>query len=184
MQNLGTQALTTDRLLLRRFTVDDVDAMFDHYASDPQVTKFLKWPAYTDKAPLLEYLTDVVASYDSDETYLWAIELVADGTLIGSIVAKGGHDDIEMKEIGYSFGRPWWGNGYATEAAGAVVRFLFDEVGVNRVEAVHDPENPASGRVMAKCGMRQEGVLRAREHTNQGIRDAVMWAILADDFGH
>jgi len=181
MKNLGTQILTTDRLLLRRFTVDDVDAMFEHYASDPQVTKFLKWPAYTDKAPLLEYLTGVVVSYDSDDTYLWAIELVAHSTLIGSIVAKGGHDDIEMKEVGYSFGRPWWGQGYATEALGVVIRFLFDEVGVNRVEAVHDPENPASGRVMAKSGMRQEGVLRAREHTNQGIRDAVMWAILAGD---
>jgi len=182
LHNLGTQTLTTDRLVLRRFTVDDTDAMFDNWASDPEVTKFLKWPAYTDKGPLKEYLTGAVASYESDETYLWAIDLSADGTLIGSIVAKGGHDDIEMKEVGYSFGRQWWGQGYATEALGAVIRFLIDKVGVNRVEAVHDPDNPASGRVMAKCGMRQEGVLRARERSNQGIRDAVMpWSILASD---
>ncbi|MCL2652694.1 MAG: GNAT family N-acetyltransferase [Propionibacteriaceae bacterium] len=181
MHNLGTQTLKTDRLLLRRFSIDDTDAMFDNWASDPEVTKFLKWPAYTDKAPLRQYLTEAMTSYDSDETYLWAVELNADGTLIGSIVAKGGHDEIEMKEVGYSLGRQWWGQGYATEATGAVIRFLFDQVGVNRVEAVHDPDNPASGRVMAKCGMRQEGVLRARERSNQGIRDAVMWAILAGD---
>jgi len=166
---------------LRRFTVDDTDAMFDNWASDPEVTKFLKWSAYTDKGPLREYLAEAVTSYESDETYLWAMVLNIDSTLIGSIVAKGGHDEIGMKEVGYSLGRQWWGQGYATEATGAVIRFLFDQVGVNRVEAVHDPDNPASGRVMAKCGMRREGVLRARERTNQGITDAVMWSILAGD---
>ncbi|MCL2489477.1 MAG: GNAT family N-acetyltransferase [Propionibacteriaceae bacterium] len=180
MRNLGTQTLKTDRLLLRRFTVDDTDAMFANWASDPKVTEFLKWPAYTDTAPLREYLAGAVASYESDQTYLWGIEL-ADGTLIGSIVAKSEHEDIEAKEVGYSFGRQWWGQGYATEALGAVISYLIDHVGVNRVEAVHDPDNPASGRVMAKCGMRQEGVLRARERSNRGIRDAVMWSILAGD---
>ena len=180
MLNLGTQTLTTDRLLLRRFAVDDTDAMFANWASDPQVTEFLKWPAYTDTAPLREYLAAAVTSYESDQTYLWGIEL-ADGTLIGSIVAKSEHEDIEAKEVGYSFGRQWWGQGYATEALRAVISYLIDQVGVNRVEAVHDPDNPASGRVMAKCGMRQEGVLRARERSNRGIRDAVMWSILAGD---
>ena len=56
-----------------------------------------------------------------------------------------------------------------------------DRVGGNRVGALHDPDNPASGRMMAKCGMRHGGVLRAREHINLGIRDASMWAILVGD---
>ncbi|MCL2782598.1 MAG: GNAT family N-acetyltransferase [Propionibacteriaceae bacterium] len=182
IHNLGTQTLTTARLRLRRLCIDDVDAMYSNWASDPEVTEFLVWPAYTDKGSLREYLTGAVADYDCDATYRWGIELSVDGTLIGSIAAVGGDDGIEMKSIGYCIGRRWWGRGYTSEALGAVIAYLIEQVGVNRVEAVHDADNVASGRVMAKCGMRYEGILRARQRSNRGIRDALMWSILADDY--
>lgn len=68
-----------------------------------------------------------------------------------------------------------------SEALGAVINFLFDEVGVNRVESRHDPRNPNSGAVMKKCGMKFEGTLRQSDRNNQGICDACYYAILADE---
>ncbi|MCL2736889.1 MAG: GNAT family N-acetyltransferase [Propionibacteriaceae bacterium] len=181
LTHLGTQVLTTPRLRLRRFSVDDVDAMYANWASDPEVTAFLTWPAYTDKEPLREYVAQVVASYDSPASYHWIIELAADATPIGSLGVVDTDEAIDMVEVGYCIGRPWWNLGYTSEALGAVIAFLVDQVGANRVEAIHDPENVASGRVMAKCGMRHEGVLRSRQRSYRGIKDASMWAILADD---
>jgi len=162
--------------------LDDVDAMFDNWASDPVVTKYLAWPAYTDKAPLREYLAACVSEYDNPARYRWGIELADDATLIGNIAANDADDAIQMKGLGYCIGQPWWGQGYTTEALSAVIAYLIEQVGVNRVEAWHDPANAASGRVMEKCGMRLEGTLRARGHSNLGIVDAAMWAILADDY--
>jgi len=156
--------------------------MFTNWASDPEVTKYLVWPAYTDKAALGEYLVESVAAYEDPGRYNWGMELAADGTLIGSIGVVSSDDDIAMKSVGYCLGRRWWGCRYTSEALACVIAFLIEQVGVNRVEAWHDPANQASGRVMAKCGMRHEGVLRARDRSNQGIVDASMWAILASDY--
>jgi len=156
--------------------------MFTNWASDPEVTKYLVWPAYTDKSALEEYLIDSVAAYEDPARYNWGIELATDGTLIGSIGVVDSDDDIAMKSVGYCLGRAWWGCGYASEALACVIAYLIEQVGVNRVEARHDPANPASGRVMAKCGMRHEGILRARDRSNQGVVDASMWAILACDY--
>lgn len=69
-----------------------------------------------------------------------------------------------------------------TEALGAVIGFLFDEVGMNRVEARHDPRNPNSGAVMRKCGMKYEGTLRQSDWNDQGICDASWYSILAEDY--
>jgi len=181
LHEVGTQPLTTARLRLRRLSTDDTDSMFDNWASDPEVTKFLTWPAYTDRAALREYLSDGMDRYADASQYHWGIELVDDRTLIGTIGVTGGDDSVEMKEVGYCIGQQWWGLGYTAEALMAVIEYLFEQVGVNRIEAIHDPRNPASGRVMAKCGMRYEGVLRQRGRSNLGIVDTCMWAILAED---
>jgi len=182
MHDLGTQPLATPRLRLRRFTLDDGDAMFANWASDPEVTTFLLWPAYTDKAALNQYLAESVPTYADPSRYDWAMELAEDGTLIGGIGVGKSDDSIGMKSVGYCLGRRWWNCGYATEALAAVIPYFIEQVGVNRVEAWHHPDNPASGRVMAKCGLHHEGILRARERCNLGIVDASMWAILADDY--
>ena len=181
LHELGTQPLTTARLRLRRLSIDDTDSMFDNWASDPEVTKFLPWPTYTERAAVREYLAECVAQYADPARYNWGIELADGHTLIGTIGAPRSDDAIEMKEVGYCIGRPWWGHGYTAEALAAVIEYLFGQVGVNRIEAMHDPRNPASGRVMAKCGMRQEGILRQRGRSNLGIGDMSIWAILAAD---
>ncbi|HET9948093.1 MAG TPA: GNAT family N-acetyltransferase, partial [Longimicrobiales bacterium] len=84
-------------------------------------------------------------------------------------------------ELGYWIGVPYWGRGYATEAAAALVRFGFDALGLNRIQARHMTRNPASGRVLEKIGMRPEGVQREWMLAHGRFEDTAVWAILRAD---
>jgi ribosomal-protein-alanine N-acetyltransferase len=75
----------------------------------------------------------------------------------------------------------WWHRGYTSEALAELIRFFFEEVGANRIEARHDPRNPNSGKVMLKCGMKYEGTIRQADCNNQGICDYAMYGILRTD---
>ena len=101
---------------------------------------------------------------------------------IGSISAVHIKEKTSCATIGYCMSRAHWGKGIMTEALSAVIAFFFDEVGINRVEAEHDPNNPASGRVMEKSGMTFEGTSRQAGLSNQGIIDVSRWAILRCDY--
>ncbi|MDR3148259.1 MAG: GNAT family N-acetyltransferase [Treponema sp.] len=101
---------------------------------------------------------------------------------IGSISAVKQHDDIKMAQIGYCIGKKWWNRGITSEALQEVIRFFFEDVGINRVESRHDPNNPNSGKVMAKCGMKYEGLMRQADINNQGVCDFVEYGILAVEY--
>ena len=177
----GTQVIETARLILRPFTMDDAQIMFDNWASDPEVTTYLMWPAHISVDITRMVLESWVKSYESLESYQWAIELKEIGQPIGSISAFRLNADIESAEIGYCIGKNWWHQGITTEALNAVIDFLFREVGANRVTARHDPRNPHSGDVMKKCGMRYEGTARQADRNNQGLCDTSYYAILRCD---
>lgn len=181
MKHLGTKKMETQRLLLRPFTLEDAQAMFDNWASDPAVTKFLMWPTHTSVEVSRMVLSDWISHYAQENYYQWAIVPKDLGQPIGSIAAVHANDRIGKVEIGYCIGRQWWHRGYMSESLNAVVRFFLDEVGANRVEACHDPNNPHSGAVMAKCGMTYEGNQRQASFNNQGLCDLSWYAILAGD---
>ena len=89
--------------------------------------------------------------------------------------------DTRSAEVGYSLARDCWNQGYATEALAAVLRFGFDTLRLNRIEAQHETSNPASGRVMQKCGMTYEGTLRSRVFNKGHFSDVRLYAILRSD---
>ena len=178
----GTQMVETPRLILRRFRMDDAQPMFDNWASDPDVTKFLTWPTHTGVDISRMVLEDWVKSYESKAYYQWAMELKELAQPIGSISVVRQNDRTEEAEIGYCMGKAWWHRGLMSEAVSAVIGYLFSEVGMNRIAARHDPNNPHSGGVMKKCGMRYEGTTRASDRNNQGICDAAQYAILRSDW--
>lgn len=181
MKHLGTQTLETRRLILRQFTLDDAPAMHANWASDPEVTKFLTWPVYPNADVSRMVLESWVKAYDDPKYYQWAIELKEIGQPIGSISVVGQNEQTEMFHIGYCIGQSWWHKGIMTEALRAVMDFLFDEVGANRLESRHDPRNPHSGAVMKKCGMKYEGTMRSADWNNQGLCDACCYAILKSE---
>ena len=181
MNHLGTKRIETGRLILRPFVSDDAEAMYRNWASDPEVTKFLSWPAYKSVDTAHQILAVWTKQYHDNAFYQWAIELKEIGQPIGSISVVNQDDRVDMAEIGFCIGKNWWGQGVMTEALKAVMTFLFEEVGVQRIEAGHDPDNPASGAVQHKCGMKYEGTLRHADKNNQGICDACYYGLLASE---
>jgi ribosomal-protein-alanine N-acetyltransferase len=169
MTHKGTVRLETERLILRRFVPEDAEAMFRNWANDSDVTKYLMWPTHGNIENTRKVLAEWDAIYEKPDHYSWAIELKSLGEPIGSIAAVQKRDDIQMVHIGYCIGKAWWHKGYTSEALTELVRFFFEEVGVNRVESRHDPRNPNSGKVMMKAGLRYEGTLRQSDTNNQGF---------------
>ena len=181
MNHLGTKILKTERLILRPFQLADAEAMFRNWASDPDVTRFLTWPAHASPEVSAKVLADWVGQYVKPEYYQWAIVPVTIGGPIGSIAVAGYDSRLGQPEIGYCIGKKWWRQGYTSEALDRVIDFLFDEAGAVRIEARHDPRNPGSGAVMRKCGMTFEGTLRQADRNNQGICDACVYSLLAEE---
>ena len=182
MKHLGTKKLETDRLILRPFAASDTTAMYHNWASDPEVTKYLTWPAHSDVGVSEMVLTDWVSHYAEPNYYQWAIVLKELNEPIGSIAVVKTDDQAQWVEIGYCIGKAWWRRGYVTEALRVLIGFFFEEVEVGRIQARHDPRNPNSGAVMGKCGMQYEGTLRRADRNNQGICDACMYSILREEF--
>lgn len=182
MKHTGTQTIETERLILRRFTMADVVPMYENWASDPVVTKYLTWPPHSSTAISAMVMTDWVESYTREDYYKWAITLKGDDRPIGDISAVHVYEKVNAVEIGYCMGRAWWGGGLMTEALTAVIGFFMEQVGVNRVAARHDGDNPASGRVMQKAGMVYEGTLRRLGWNNRGAVDLVCYSILAEEW--
>ncbi len=181
MKHSGTQRLETKRLVLRRFVYEDAAAMYNNWAADEEVTKYLTWPPHPDQETSQEVIEGWIKAYDSQSFYQWAIVLKETGEPIGSISVVHMNEDISMAQLGYCIGRTWWHNGFMSEALAAVMDFLFDTVGVNRIEGRHDPRNPNSGKVMKKCGMKYEGTLRSSDRNNQGVCDACYYALLKSE---
>ena len=182
LQHKGTQRLETTRLILRKFTMDDARAMYENWASDPEVTKFLTWPPHGSVGVTEQVLKSWVDGYGQDDFYQWAIVPKELGDApIGSISVVSHNDKARIAHIGYCIGKRWWHRGFTSEALQAVMDFLFDEVGVQRIETRHAPNNPHSGGVMKKCGMKYEGTLRRSDVNNQGICDACWYSILDDE---
>lgn len=182
MKNCGTQRIETDRLILRRYVIEDADAMYKNWASDSEVTKFLTWQPHSSVEVSRGIIENWLKEYSDEKYYQWAIVLKANGNEpIGDISVVHMKEDISMVHIGYCLGRAWWRRGIMSEALKAVMDFMFDTVEVNRVESRHDPMNPNSGKVMQKCGMKYEGTLRSADRNNQGICDACYYALLRSE---
>lgn len=181
MEHLGTVRLETQRLVLRRFERGDTQNMYNNWAGDGEVTKFLVWPAHKSADVSKEYIEFVIENYDKDPAYYeWGIELKETGQVIGSIGVVSRNDNVGSVHIGYCIGRAYWNKGITSEAFQEVIRYLFEEVGANRIESRHDPRNIYSGRVMERCGLIYEGTLRQSDKNNQGICDAAWYGLLRE----
>lgn len=182
MNHKGTKRIETERLILRKFTIDDIYPAFRNWTSDNAVTKYLRWPTHEELSVTEQVLNDWIAGYKNPAFYQWAIELKSIGEPIGSISVVDMNEKLEIVHIGYCIGSKWWHQGITSEAFSAIIPFLFEEVGVNRIEAQHDSNNPHSGNVMKKCGLKYEGTLRQADYNNQGIVDVCMYSLLRDEY--
>lgn len=183
MNLIGTKTIETERLILRKLKIEDAEDMFNNWASDGDVTKYLAWNPHDNIDASAAYIAFCINEYEKDETFQWGIELKENNSLIGTISVVELKTNIDSAAIGYCISKKEWNKGIVTESLAAVVKFLFNEVGVNRVEAYHVVENRASGRVMEKCGMKYEGIKRDGLRAASGnLVDLAVYAILKADF--
>ena len=181
MNKIGTQRLETHRLILRRYRIEDAEDMFSNWASDPEVTKFLTWPTHSTVEVTRMLVNNWISRYDDGGYFNWAIEWKETGSVIGNIAVVKLNEQTEAADMGYCMSRAFWGRGIMPEALRAVMDYLFDTVGMSRIAACHDVNNPKSGRVMEKAGMKMEGILRGAGKNNIGICDEVWHAALRSD---
>ena len=148
--------LCTERLILRKPSKADVRPIYDGYARDPEVIRYLTFRRPRTEQDVEEFIERVLQGWDAGSMLTWAITLKPDGRVMGMI-------DVRLEShanIGYVLAREYWNHGYMTEALRAVVQWAMRQPEIFRLWAVCDVENQASARVMEKAGMECEGILR------------------------
>ena len=172
--------LVTDRLVIRPVKRQDAKDIFA-YAADPDVARYVLWEPHRSVADTKRYIRYIRALYRRGLPASWAVTLRESGRVIGTIGLMWYSESNSAAEVGYSFSKSFWNRGYATEALRAVTDSVFTSLPVNRLEAQHDIRNPASGRVMEKCGMQKEGILRQRIRNKGEFIDTVLYSLLRSD---
>jgi ribosomal-protein-alanine N-acetyltransferase len=166
--------LKSNGLILRPFTIDDIDDVF-LYVTDDIVTKHLTWPSYTD----ISQAEKVVKEFYIGKEGVFAIELEAEQKCIGCIDLRL-CSEHNKASFGYVLNREYWNKGYMTEALNLILDFSFSKLELNRVEATHYIGNEGSGRVMQKCGMKYEGTGIQEVKVKDIFQDVVHYAILRE----
>jgi ribosomal-protein-alanine N-acetyltransferase len=178
-----TPNIETDRLILRRLELTDAQSVFDHWLSDERVSDNRISPAHKTVSETIERVAKIVSEYGNKEFCYWGIELKANGELIGEIDLYNFGKATGNCEVSYSIGYKCWNQGYGTEALKAVVEFGFRYMNIHKISAAHNIDNPASGRIMSKVGMVQEGMIRhmIRNAKNQ-YKDCAVYGILQEEY--
>jgi ribosomal-protein-alanine N-acetyltransferase len=157
LSSRASETLKTPRLVLRRPRLSDAVAIFEEYAADAEVTRFLTWRPHRSAADVRAFLELRLRIEASGDESSWMITRAGEDRAIGAIgCAVEGH----AVTLGYVLGRTHWNRGYMTEAVRAIVEWWFTLPRIYRVWAVCDVENVASRRVMEKAEMQREGLLR------------------------
>ena len=150
--------LSTERMILRAPQAEDARAIFEAFASDPEVTRFLRWRPHRTLADAQQSMTSRLRGLETGEELSWLLSLRSDGSVLGIISVWPGEGEAE---IGFALGRRSWGQGLMTEAVLSVVAWAFEPDSIARVWATCDVENLASARVLEKAGLQREGLLKA-----------------------
>lgn len=173
--------LETGRLLLRRMAVADATDMYE-YACLGEVTRYLLWQEHPNLSYTERYLRYVQGEYRKGRYFDFAIVYKENGKMIGTV----GFTELDMTshtaEIGYVINPAYSGRGIATEAVSAFLNYAFMELDMERVEGRYMAENAASRRVMEKCGMHFEGVLRSLMEVKGVRRDIGICSILKEEY--
>ncbi len=173
--------LQTERLILRPFTLADAPDV-QCLAGDRAIASTTGNIAHPYEDGMAEqWISGQAERFRNGEAVELAVTMRAEGCLIGAIGLHI-HAEASRAELGYWIGKPYWGQGYATEAAQAVVQYGFEELGLNRICACHFGSNPASGRVMQKIGMAYEGCRRQHFCKWEVFEDCVDYAILRSEY--
>jgi [ribosomal protein S5]-alanine N-acetyltransferase len=178
LKHKGTQTINTERLILRRFIIEDCESVFTNWAGSSENSRFVMKSPHKNAAETKHMLMNYVDNYNLASFYMWGI--VFKNELIGYICGNEINEEIKSICIGYCIKKSCWNKGITTEATIAVIRYFFS-LGFNRIFSYHNPLNPASGKVMQKSGMQFEGRIRGGSLLAGEICDCLLYSILRTD---
>jgi [ribosomal protein S5]-alanine N-acetyltransferase len=181
MTPLDEIVITTETLLLRFLSDADLPAAFDIF-SHPEVMRYWSYPPWTDRSQARQWLEKVQEGYSTRTDLQLGIERRADGVLVGTCTLFQFHTASRRAEIGYVLGRPYWGSGYMHNALQALLRYAFQTLDLNRLEADIDPRNLASARTLERLGFQKEGYLRERWIVNDEVSDTYLYGLLSREW--
>ncbi len=173
--------LTTPRLILRPLRMEDAADYFA-FASDPAVVRYLRWGPHPSLQATQAYLAEVIEGYARRPDGLWGIELAQEGRLVGVIHLMELDSRERKADVGVVVNAAYWNRGIGSEALRRVLAFCFEELPLRRVQALPVSRNAAACRMLEKCGLTHEGLLRRHALQKGQWRDFELYTILMDDF--
>jgi [ribosomal protein S5]-alanine N-acetyltransferase len=174
---LPTPTLHTARLRLRPFSEADANAIFA-LQSNPRVLRYWDSPPWKERARAERFIAACRQIEQEGSGARLAIVRTADDVFVGWCCLMQWNPDYRSATIGYCLDETAWGQGFATEAAGALLQWAFDTLDLNRVEAETDTRNTASGRVLEKLGFVREGTLREDCIVDGELSDSWVFGLL------
>ena len=172
-------SLSTERLALRPFVADDAERLHE-LAGAKEIADTAIWIRHPYSiAAAKSWIAGLPRFFETGTAVHFAIRLASE--LIGSVALRDIDREHAQAELEFWIGEPWWGSGFATEAAREAIRFGFEEFSLNRIQALRIARDPVSDRVLAKLGMKQEGQLRQRVSKWGKFEDVMLYSLLRDD---
>ena len=169
--------LAATRVSLRMLRDEDVPALFEIFG-DVDAMKYWSWPAFTDIREAQRLLDDIRAYAAAGTLFQWGIARNDDDAVIGTATLYQIDKAHRRGEIGFALARTAWGQGLASEGVGRLIRYAFDDLQLNRLEADPDPQNTASIALLEKQGFKYEGLLRERYLLDGKPMDAAYYGLL------
>ncbi|MFF2089660.1 GNAT family N-acetyltransferase [Paenibacillus sp. NPDC058174] len=173
--------LETDRLLLRQLTLDDADALF-RYFSLAEVTRYYDLESFTEQSQAVALIETWNSSYELGLGIRWGITLKDTSEMVGTMGYHSWQKEHFKSEIGYELSPSHWRKGYMSEAIAAILPYGFEIMGLNRIEAMIDPANDDSRRLLEKAGLAEEGLLRDYYLEKGQFVDAVIFSLLKREY--
>jgi [ribosomal protein S5]-alanine N-acetyltransferase len=173
--------LETERLILRKLTTEDSEQV-ESLASDYDVAKTtLTIPHPYPKGSAKEFISNINKAQEEEKIVIYAITKKDDSSLIG-IINLSLQKIYDRAELAYWVGKPYWGKGYGTEAAKALLEYGFEELNLNRIFAASFTNNPGSWRIMEKIGLKHEGVLRQHLKKREEYVDLTYYGLIKEEY--
>ena len=178
MKYAEMETLETQRLILRKLSMEDLYDYYERIGSDGEVSKFMLWEPHQDIGETLESFGKTLAGYEEGNYYRWVAEEKNGDGVIGTMSLLRFDEEEDSCSFAYMFAKDWWGQGYATEAMTAVVNFAVEKLEIKKITADHFAGNEASGNVMRKLGMVHTGTVKGKYEKHGHRVDAEQYELV------
>jgi ribosomal-protein-alanine N-acetyltransferase len=174
--------IQTKRLLLRKMEITDASVLYEYW-SDKDVTRYMNILGFESIKQAEDMIGLLNSLADSEKAFRWSIVCKGSKQILGTCGFNNWDKENQRAEIGYELGKQHWGQGFMTEALAGLISHGFGIMALNRIQALVEPENTVSRKVLMKLGFQEEGLLRQYEQVKGNFIDLMMYSILKNNSG-